>query len=52
MPQKRKRDSKDAADKRTLNPGNQQPPQPDDSRGGERQTGQFTGPGVPPLQKK
>ncbi len=52
MPQKRKRDTKDSAEKRTLNPGGRKPAQPDESRGGERQTGQFTGPGVPPLQKR
>jgi hypothetical protein len=53
MPQKRKRDSKDSASKRTLNPrGNQAPPQPEDDRAGERKVGQFTGPGTPPLQKR
>lgn len=57
MPKARKRDTKDSARKRTLNP--QTPTRKPQSeardpmeRRTERQIGQYTGAGAPPLLKK
>jgi len=50
---KRKSDSKDAASKKTFNPPGKEPsPQVRNPDTREREVGQSTGRGVPPLQKK